>query len=98
MAAPSSPSRPRRQASEARSEPKASEGVTAKPDPALCPLCGQPNACALASASGAAAAECWCASQRFEANLLARLAPAQIGRACICRRCQREGAAAEDAG
>jgi hypothetical protein len=62
-------------------------------DPALCPLCGQPNSCALASASGAAAPECWCASQRFEASLLARLAPAQIGRACICRRCQRQGAA-----
>jgi hypothetical protein len=59
-------------------------------DPALCPLCGQPNACALASAPGAAAAECWCASQRFEASLLARLAPAEIGRACICRRCARE--------
>jgi hypothetical protein len=65
-------------------------------DPALCPLCGQPNDCALASASGATQAECWCAAQRFEAKLLAKLAPASIRRACICRRCQREGAAVEE--
>jgi hypothetical protein len=61
-------------------------------DPALCPLCGEPNACVLASASGASPVECWCAAQRFEPKLLARLAPEQIGRACLCRRCQREGA------
>jgi hypothetical protein len=65
-------------------------------DPALCPLCGEPNACALASGSGASPSECWCAAQRFDARLLARLAPASLGRACICRRCQREAAAAEE--
>jgi hypothetical protein len=58
-------------------------------DPALCPLCGQPNACAMAASSGSAPAECWCASRRFDAPLLARLAPASAGRACICSRCQR---------
>ncbi len=67
-------------------------------DPALCPLCGQPNACALADGSGSGQAECWCATQRFEAKLLAQLAPVSVGRACICRRCQREAVLAEKAG
>ena len=56
-------------------------------DPALCPLCGEPNACALAQA-GAAQAECWCASRRFDPGLIARLPPESARRACICSRCQ----------
>ena len=67
-------------------------------DPALCPLCAQPNACALANASGAGPAECWCASRRFDALLLAQLAPESAGRACICSRCQLAGAGAEGPG
>jgi len=67
-------------------------------DPALCPLCGQANACALATAPGATQAECWCASRRFDAPLLARVAPASAGRACICSRCQRAGARAPEPG
>ena len=65
-------------------------------DPALCPLCGEPNACALANAPGATRAECWCASRRFDAPLLARVAPASAGRACIWSRCQRTGAGVPD--
>jgi hypothetical protein len=61
-------------------------------DPARCPLCGQPNGCAMAASPGAAPAQCWCASQRFDAELLARVAPASAGRACICSRCQRSAA------
>jgi hypothetical protein len=57
-------------------------------DPALCPLCGEPNACALAQ-PGAAKAECWCASRRFDPELIARVPPERAGRACICSRCQR---------
>ena len=60
-------------------------------DPARCPLCGEPNACALA-ADGSASA-CWCAAESFDAALLARLPAESAGRACICRRCQRAAAA-----
>ena len=68
------------------------------PDPALCPLCGQPNACALATSPGATPAACWCASRRFDADLLARVPPASAGRACICSRCQRAQPRAPDPG
>jgi hypothetical protein len=62
-------------------------------DPTRCPLCGQSNACAMAGAPGATAAECWCAAERFDAALLSRATPASAGLACICRRCQRAAAA-----
>ena len=65
-------------------------------DPALCPLCGQPNGCALVASPGANPAECWCVSRRFDDPLLARVAPGSAGRACICSRCQRAGAGVPD--
>jgi hypothetical protein len=68
------------------------------PDPALCPLCGEPNGCALAAAPGASPADCWCASRRFDAELLARVPPAAAGRACVCSRCQRAAPRAGGAG
>jgi len=67
-------------------------------DPALCPLCGQPNACALAASPGAVPAECWCASRRFASALLARIPPESAGRACICSRCQRGAEEAQESG
>jgi hypothetical protein len=67
-------------------------------DPTLCPLCAQPNACALASAPGAAPPECWCASRRFDRSLLARLPADGAGRACICSRCQLAAEPSLDAG
>ena len=67
-------------------------------DPAFCPLCGQPNACVLATDPGAAQVECWCACRRFDAPLLARALAASAGRACICSRCQRAGARVPDPG
>ncbi len=59
------------------------------PDPRLCPLCGQANACAmeLQRATGQPQGPCWCTQVGFSAELLARV-PAQARRAaCICRRC-----------
>ena len=58
-------------------------------DPCRCPLCGQPNRCAMAQADPAAAEKtaCWCAHLSFSAELLARV-PAQAQRkACICQQC-----------
>ncbi|MBC7699364.1 cysteine-rich CWC family protein [Aquabacterium sp.] len=51
-----------------------------------CPLCGGPNACAMA-AGGAADSPCWCRSAVFSADVLAQLPEAQRGQVCICGRC-----------
>jgi hypothetical protein len=60
-------------------------------DPRLCPLCGEPNACALAD--GRASEPCWCAGVTIPPALLARLPTAARGVACVCRRCVGEAAA-----
>jgi len=64
-------------------------------DPGRCPLCGGPNACALAGVMDALRSGCWCASRRFDAALLARVPAESRGRACICRGCQQAAAPAE---
>ena len=59
-------------------------------DPSRCPLCGQPNQCAmeLARASGQpATAPCWCTQISFSPSLLAQVPPAAQKRACICASC-----------
>ncbi|WP_230181176.1 cysteine-rich CWC family protein [Aquabacterium sp. CECT 9606] len=50
-----------------------------------CPLCGGPNACAVAA--GADAGSCWCHQATFSAALLARVPEDQRGQVCICARC-----------
>ncbi|HPG28429.1 MAG TPA: cysteine-rich CWC family protein [Myxococcota bacterium] len=60
-----------------------------------CPLCGEPNACAIAAVggSGASAARgssgepCWCVDARFPESLVQRATAVDGGRRCICRRC-----------
>jgi hypothetical protein len=54
-------------------------------DPCRCPLCGQPNACAMAGAS--APGPCWCARVHFSADLLAQVPEAARNKACICAAC-----------
>jgi hypothetical protein len=61
-------------------------------DPSRCALCGEPNECALAAEEGASAAgardeRCWCVREVFPESLLERVAEADRGRRCICRRC-----------
>lgn len=51
-----------------------------------CPLCGGPNDCATAQ-SGDFATPCWCRDATFPPGLLARVPPADAGRACICPAC-----------
>lgn len=62
-------------------------------DATRCPLCGQPNRCALEQerANGQTQAPCWCTQPRFDAELLARLPAAARGAACICRACAEAG-------
>ena len=56
-------------------------------DPCRCPLCGQPNACAMASGDAASAEPCWCTRVHFGADLLAQVPEAARNRSCICQRC-----------
>jgi prepilin-type N-terminal cleavage/methylation domain-containing protein/prepilin-type processing-associated H-X9-DG protein len=52
----------------------------------LCPLCGGPNECQLASAA-AFKGRCWCANVEIPKELLARVPDDQRNRSCICPRC-----------
>jgi hypothetical protein len=65
-----------------------SEDQTANCYPAQCPLCGEPNQCAMAADPDAA--ECWCESEKFPHDLLARVPDNAARRACICQRCLAE--------
>lgn len=67
-------------------------------DPGLCPVCGQPNRCAMEQArlSGVAeAGPCWCTQVQFADSLLARVPSAAQGKACICAQCAAQAAAGE---
>jgi hypothetical protein len=66
------------------------------PDPVLCPLCGQPNRCAmeLERETGVAQGPCWCTQVEFDAGLLARVPPTAQRLACICAACARGNAPA----
>ncbi|MBX3585130.1 MAG: cysteine-rich CWC family protein [Ramlibacter sp.] len=61
----------------------------AAPDPSRCPLCGEPNQCAmeLERSTGVAQGPCWCTQVDFAPALLARVPEAARRQACICRRC-----------
>jgi hypothetical protein len=58
-----------------------------------CPLCGQPNSCALAA--GQSTSACWCAGVKLTRELLERLPVEHRGATCICAACARalDGAA-----
>ncbi|MBX3464329.1 MAG: cysteine-rich CWC family protein [Planctomycetes bacterium] len=53
-------------------------------DARRCPLCGGPNACAMAAGSST---PCWCAAATIAPAALARVPEAARGRACLCRTC-----------
>jgi len=66
-------------------------------DSSRCPLCGEPNDCALCT-TGAAKTQCWCVGQEFPARLLARIPESSKNRACICRSCVEAHQAQEHGG
>ena len=57
--------------------------------PHLCPLCGQPNQCAMEveRRTGVKQPPCWCSSEKIPLALLERIAAADVGRACVCAAC-----------
>ncbi len=59
------------------------------PSTHLCPLCGQPNQCAMhARHEGAVGQEpCWCTEEKIGANLLQRIPEQARGKACVCAAC-----------
>ncbi|MEW6558964.1 cysteine-rich CWC family protein [Thiomonas bhubaneswarensis] len=54
-------------------------------DDTRCPLCGQPNGCAMACDNPAL--QCWCSSVHIAPETLARIPPASRRVACLCPRC-----------
>ena len=61
-------------------------------DPSLCPLCQEPNECAMevAHATGVKQPPCWCTQVKFEAALLSRIPEHARGKACLCMAFGRE--------
>ncbi len=65
-----------------------STGEATDCDLARCPLCGEPNQCAVAA--DPEATECWCEAEKFPHDLLERVPIAAVDRICICQRCVKE--------
>ncbi len=52
-------------------------------NPLKCPLCGQPNHCALPPGAN----DCWCKHIQIPIRHLIRIPSTHIGKACICQTC-----------
>ncbi|MCB2026265.1 MAG: cysteine-rich CWC family protein [Ottowia sp.] len=65
----------------------------APPDPTRCPLCGQPNTCAmeLEKATGQPQPPCWCTRATFDPAALAAIPAEARGLACLCSACAAGG-------
>ncbi|MBC8506896.1 MAG: cysteine-rich CWC family protein [Anaerolineales bacterium] len=59
-----------------------------KPNTAICPLCGEPNHCAVAADPNAT--ECWCESLEFPHELLAQIPGDAVRKTCVCQKCLAE--------
>ncbi len=59
------------------------------PSPVLCPICGEPNECAMEieKTTGEKQPPCWCTRVDFTADLLARVPMEARNLSCICNRC-----------
>jgi hypothetical protein len=58
-------------------------------EPHRCPLCGEPNQCAMEREriTGEPQPPCWCTRADFASDLLARVPAPARGQACICAAC-----------
>ncbi|NCN72008.1 MAG: cysteine-rich CWC family protein [Betaproteobacteria bacterium] len=54
-----------------------------------CPLCGQPNQCAMEveRATGIKQPPCWCTQVSFTPELLEQIPQAKRHKACVCAAC-----------
>ena len=53
------------------------------PDPSKCPLCGALNECGITAGKS----KCWCFYATIPPDVLAKIPPGQVGKACICKAC-----------
>jgi hypothetical protein len=58
-------------------------------DPTCCPICQQPNACAMekSKATGNQPERCWCMDAVFSATVMDQVPDDAKGKACICAKC-----------
>ncbi len=58
-------------------------------DPNLCPICHEPNVCAMeiAEATGTAPARCWCMGVAFTPEVMKSVPDEAKGKVCICFKC-----------
>jgi len=59
------------------------------PDAGQCPICGQPNLCAMEAerATGLQQPPCWCTKVTISQSLLDRIPAAARNTACVCANC-----------
>jgi hypothetical protein len=57
-------------------------------DTAKCPLCGEPNQCALVADPDAS--ECWCESVILPEELLAKIPENTFRKTCVCQKCLKD--------
>ncbi len=59
-------------------------------DPGSCPLCAQPNHCAMATnGCSTAGTACWCADVTIARAVLEKVPADAVGRACVCADCAK---------
>ena len=58
-------------------------------DPTRCPICHEPNNCAMemAKANGKEPERCWCMDAIFTPAVMGQVPDSAKGKACICDRC-----------
>lgn len=62
-------------------------------DPSVCPICGEPNRCAMVEGN----ADCWCCDIPIPPEVLARIPEKARRVACVCRACVEEPGRLEEA-
>jgi hypothetical protein len=63
----------------------ATQSADDRRDASRCPLCGEPNRCAIAA--GVVDEPCWCTQIELAPGALEALAPDERGKRCLCPRC-----------
>ncbi len=61
-------------------------------EPNACPLCGQPNQCAMEveRTTGIPQGPCWCNQATFSQTLLDKVPDEARGKACVCAACTKK--------
>ena len=62
--------------------------MTVSIDACVCPICGEPNQCAieLAKVSDTPIEECWCISVKISEETLSKVPHHLLNKACICNK------------